>query len=204
MITIREIYRQNLHVYEQGNVAPIVKGLLRVYIQFWIDIGMLEWVLNVICYGYLNPFDNTSPGIYLHSSQSTRKNNPFVLHGNCYPTSFLKGNFPDSMLLSPVTSAEVDSYISQIDNNKSIGPYMHSIPVPLLKIQDSYFPTSFNPNQRLFSLWPVSLCSPSPPRPPLSVLLARQKRFCKLKQSTLKGGEGKGSGKGLNSRYGGY
>ena len=27
---------------------------------------------------------------------------------------------------------------------------------------------------------------------------------CKLQQSTLKGGEGKGSGKGLNSRYGGY
>ena len=32
------------------------------------------------------------------------------------------------------------------------------------------------------------------------MLLARQKK----KQSTLKGGEGRGSGKGLNSRYGGY
>ena len=52
--------------------------------------------------------------------------------GNCCPTYFLKGNFPDSMFLSPVTSAEVDSYISQMDNNKSIGPY--SIPVALLKI----------------------------------------------------------------------
>ena len=52
--------------------------------------------------------------------------------GNCSPTSFLKGNFPDSMFLSPVTSVEVDSYSSQMDNNKSIGPY--SIPVPLLKI----------------------------------------------------------------------
>ena len=50
----------------------------------------------------------------------------------CCPTSFLKGNFPDSMFLSPVTSVEVDSYISQMDNNKSIGPY--SIPVPLLRI----------------------------------------------------------------------
>ena len=36
------------------------------------------------------------------------------------------------MFLSPVTSVEVDSYISQMDNNKSIGPY--SIPVTLLKI----------------------------------------------------------------------
>ena len=45
---------------------------------------------------------------------------------------------------------------------------------------------------------------PPPPPPPLSVLLARQKNCCKLKQSTLKGGERKGSGKDLNSRYGGY
>ena len=52
--------------------------------------------------------------------------------GNCCLTSFLKGNFPDSMFLSPVTSVEVDSYISQMDNNKSIGPY--SIPVTSLKI----------------------------------------------------------------------
>ena len=41
-------------------------------------------------------------------------------------------------------------------------------------------------------------------QPPLSVLLARQINCCKPKQSTLKGGEGKGCGKGLNSRYGGY
>ena len=47
---------------------------------------------------------------------------------NCCPTYFLKGNSPDSMFLSPVTSVEVDSYISQMDNNKSIDP------VPLLKI----------------------------------------------------------------------
>ena len=60
----------------------------------------------------------------------------FNLHANVpekpCPTSFLKGNFPDSMFLSRVTSVEVDSYISQVDNNKSIGPYC--IPVPLLKI----------------------------------------------------------------------
>ena len=41
--------------------------------------------------------------------------------GNCCPTSFLKGNFPDSMFLFPVTSLEVDSYISQMDNNKFFG-----------------------------------------------------------------------------------
>ena len=58
--------------------------------------------------------------------------------GKCCPTSFLKGHFLDTMFLSPVTSVEVDSYISQMDNNKSIGPY--SIPVPLLKILRTHIP----------------------------------------------------------------
>ena len=72
-----------------------------------------------------NIFNN----FFVNVGKNTDKNIPC---GNCCPTSFLKGNFPDSMFLSPVTSVEVDSYISQMDNNKSIGPY--SIPVPLLKI----------------------------------------------------------------------
>ena len=45
------------------------------------------------------------------------------------PTSFMKGNFPDSMFLSRVTSVGVDSYIGQVDNNKSIGPYCSPIDV---------------------------------------------------------------------------
>ena len=50
----------------------------------------------------------------------------------------MKGNFPDSMFLSRVTSVGVDSYISQVDNNKSIGPYC--IPAPLLKILKTPIP----------------------------------------------------------------
>ena len=62
-----------------------------------------------------NIFDN----FFVNVGKNTDKDIPC---GNCCP----------SMFLSPVTSVEVDSYISQMDNNKSIGPY--SIPVPLLKI----------------------------------------------------------------------
>ena len=72
-----------------------------------------------------NIFNN----FFVNVGKNTDKDIPC---GNCCPTSFLKSNFPDSMFLSPATSVEVDSYISQMDNNKSIGPY--SIPVPLLKI----------------------------------------------------------------------
>ena len=63
-----------------------------------------------------------------------RKTDKDIPQGSCCPTSFLNGNFPESMFLSPITSFEVESYmyISQMDNNKSIGPC--SIPVRLLKI----------------------------------------------------------------------
>ena len=66
-----------------------------------------------------NIFDN----FFVNVGKNTDKDIPC---GNCCP----------SMFLSPVTSVEVDSYISQMDNNKSIGPY--SIPVPLLKIHISH------------------------------------------------------------------
>ena len=52
--------------------------------------------------------------------------------GNWSPASFLKGRYSESMFLSSVTPHEVEDFISQMDNNKSIGPF--SIPVPLLKI----------------------------------------------------------------------
>ena len=52
--------------------------------------------------------------------------------GNCSPVSFLKGTYSQSVFLSPVTSNEVEDFISQMDNNKTTGPF--SIPVPLLKI----------------------------------------------------------------------
>ena len=44
-----------------------------------------------------------------------------------------------------------------------------------------------------------------PPLPLLLISVASKTKKCwKLKQSTLKEGEGRGSGKGLNSRYGGH
>ena len=73
------------------------------------------------------------PGLSINFFVNVGKNtDKDISHGSYSPTSFLKGNFPDSMFLSPVTSYEVESYISQMDSTKSVGPY--SIPVPLLKI----------------------------------------------------------------------
>ena len=52
------------------------------------------------------------------------------------PTSFLTGYYPEPIFLSPVTPTEIESHITQMDNNKSIGHFC--IPVPLLKILKCY------------------------------------------------------------------
>ena len=52
--------------------------------------------------------------------------------GNCSPASFPKGTYPESMFLSSVTSNEVEDFISQMNKNKTTGPF--STPDPLLKI----------------------------------------------------------------------
>ena len=52
----------------------------------------------------------------------------------------------------------------------------------------------------LISLLSLTLQPPSP----LISVASKTKKCWELKQSTLKGEEGRGSGKGLNSRYGGH
>ena len=67
------------------------------------------------------------------------------------------------MFLSPVTSVEVDSYISQMDNNKSIGPY--SIPVPLLKILKTHISpliSSLINDSFLCGIFPIKLAKVTP------------------------------------------
>ena len=51
----------------------------------------------------------------------------------------------------------------------------------------------------LISLLSLTL---QPPSPPLISVASKTKKCWELKQSSLKGGEGRGSGKSLNSRYG--
>ena len=63
-----------------------------------------------------NPFAiaNVYSNFFVNVGKNSDKD---ILWGNCCPTSFLEGIFRDSMLLFLITSAEVNSYISQIDKN---------------------------------------------------------------------------------------
>ena len=51
---------------------------------------------------------------------------------------------------------------------------------------------------------PIISQTAAPLPPPLISVASKTKKCWKLKQSTLKGGEGRGNGKGLSSRYGGH
>ena len=53
----------------------------------------------------------TFNNFFVNVGKNTDKDIPY---GSYCPTSFLKGNVPDSMFLSPVTLNEVESYISQM------------------------------------------------------------------------------------------
>ena len=129
-------YFKNYFLCNKNNMKKVWSGIRSI-----INISKVkaDYILSILDSGktvdnpcaIANIINNNY--FFVNVGKNTDKDIPC---GNCCPTSFLKGNFPDSMFLSPATSVEVDSYMSQMDNNKSIGPY--SIPVPLLKILKSH------------------------------------------------------------------
>ena len=126
-------YFKNYFLCNKNNMKKIWSGIRSI-----INISKVkaDYIPSILESGKTvdNPcaFANIFNNFFVNVGKNTDKDIPC---GNCCPTSFLKGNFLDSTFLSPVTSVVVHSYISQVDNNKSNGPY--SIPVLLLKILKS-------------------------------------------------------------------
>ena len=123
-------YLKNYFLCNRNNMRKIWSGIRSIinvskvkadYIPTLLENGKLIDNSSAIA-GTFNNF-------FVNVGKNTDKD---ISHGKYCPTSFLKGNIPDSMFLSPVTSYEVESYISQMDSTKFVGPY--SIPVLLLKI----------------------------------------------------------------------
>ena len=70
---------------------------------------------------------------FANVGKNTKKGIP---QGNHSPSFFLKGNYPGSIFLSPVTSHEIWTFIGNMNVSKSSGP--HSVPVPILKTIKDY------------------------------------------------------------------
>ena len=123
-------YLKNYFLCNRNNMRKIWSGIRSI-----INVSKVkaDYIPTLLENGKLidNPsaIARTFNNFFVNVGKNTDKD---ISHGSYCPTSFLKGNFPDSMFLSPVNSYEVESYISQMDSTKSVGPY--SIPVPLLKI----------------------------------------------------------------------
>ncbi|CAC5381524.1 unnamed protein product [Mytilus coruscus] len=75
-------YAQNFthdyYEYEQDGTDIIVKGRLKENIQFWINIGAYDYIIDTIRDGYKIPFYSIPPSTYLHNNLSALKNSDFV------------------------------------------------------------------------------------------------------------------------------
>ena len=78
-----------------------------------------------------NPQDiaNIFNKFFVNVGKTTEKDIPKGDHSVSF---YLRGNYLQSIFISPVTPSEVSLIISQMNNNKSVGP--NSIPIPILKI----------------------------------------------------------------------
>ena len=50
-----EIFTHDYFEYEQGHANIIVKGRLKSNIQFWIDIGVFDFIIDTIMYFWYDP-----------------------------------------------------------------------------------------------------------------------------------------------------
>ena len=71
-------YLDNLHEYELGQSAPIVKGRLKAHVSFWVNISAPQWVLDTINFGYAIPFSVLPVSVTLPNNKSAVQNSSFV------------------------------------------------------------------------------------------------------------------------------
>ena len=65
--------------YLEGSESVIVKGRLRVNVEFWESIGASQFILSVIKEGYEIPFYFSPTSVILHNNKSALQNSGFVL-----------------------------------------------------------------------------------------------------------------------------
>ena len=73
-----DFYLSNFFEYEQGNVEPLFRGRTKSNIQFWIDIGAPEEIVNVIRHGYKIPMFATPTPRHFNNNKSAVNHSEFV------------------------------------------------------------------------------------------------------------------------------
>ena len=75
----RDLLERSYEDYLEGSESVIVKGSLRVNVDFWESIGASQFILSVIKEGYKIPFYYTPTSVILHNNKSALQNSDFVL-----------------------------------------------------------------------------------------------------------------------------
>ena len=73
-----EKFTHDYFEYEQGHANIIVKGRLKSNMQFWIDKGAYDFIINTIRDGYKIPFYSVPPSVCLSNNLSVMKHTDFV------------------------------------------------------------------------------------------------------------------------------
>ena len=74
----RDSLERSYEDYLEGSESVIVKGRLRVNVDFWESIGASQFILSVMKEGYKIPFYYTPTSVILHN-KSALQNSDFVL-----------------------------------------------------------------------------------------------------------------------------
>jgi hypothetical protein len=64
--------------HDQGETGIVVKGKQKANIQFWIDIGAYDFIIDIIRDGYKIPFYSSPLSVYLSNNWSALKNANFA------------------------------------------------------------------------------------------------------------------------------
>ena len=81
LLDLRKETYWNVELYEdylEGSDSVIVKGRLRINVNFWDSIDASQFVLSVIKEGYKIPFYYTPTPVYLQGNKSSLQNSDFV------------------------------------------------------------------------------------------------------------------------------
>ena len=73
-----DFYLTNYFEYEQGNSEPIVRGRMKVNLNFWRNIGTPDDILRVIVFGYPIPYFSTPEAAVFYNNKSALDNAEFV------------------------------------------------------------------------------------------------------------------------------
>ena len=159
----KKSYYKNFFTLNLGDMKKICSGI-RSIINYgkYKDSFISSLSVDKKCIDDPRQMSDIINSFFTNIGRSTEHQIP---KGKFNALSYLKGNYPNSLFLSPATPSEVSLIISELNTNKSVGP--NSIPVFILKLTNTLishplsqlindsFESGIYPNLKLAKITPI-------------------------------------------------